>query len=153
MSKARHHDFKHIVRLAGTDIDGSLKLPYGLDKIKGVGVMLGYAISRVLGIDPEIRIGYLSEAQLEKIEQVMKNPADYGIPGWLVNRRRSPESGKDEHLIGSDLDYRIKEDVEREKRIRSWRGVRHMLGLKVRGQRTRTTGRKGTAVGVFRKQK
>ena len=37
------------------------------------------------------------------------------------------------------------------KEIRNWRGIRHALGLKVRGQRTRTSGRSGKAVGVKKK--
>jgi small subunit ribosomal protein S13 len=55
-------------------------------------------------------------------------------------------------LTGSELLYYVKEDIEREKRIKSWRGIRHALGLKVRGQRTRTTGRTGITVGVKRKK-
>ena len=48
-------------------------------------------------------------------------------------------------------ELKIKEDIQREMKIKSWRGVRHSLGLKVRGQRTRTTGRKGGPVGVARR--
>jgi len=68
-----------------------------------------------------------------------------------LNRRRDLKTGKDLHLHGSDLVLTIKEDIEREKKIKSWRGVRHSLGLKVRGQRTKTTGRKHAAVGVLRR--
>ncbi len=52
------------------------------------------------------------------------------------------------HLVTSDIAFNIRNDVEREKALFSWRGYRHMYGLKVRGQRTRCTGRKGGAVGV-----
>ncbi|MEM2618451.1 MAG: 30S ribosomal protein S13, partial [Candidatus Hadarchaeales archaeon] len=45
-----------------------------------------------------------------------------------------------------------KADIGRERKIRSRRGIRHELGLPVRGQRTRTTGRKGLSVGVMRKE-
>ncbi len=58
------------------------------------------------------------------------------------------DSGADIHLITSDLDFTQSNDVEREKSVMSWRGYRHMFGLRVRGQCTRTTGRKATAVGV-----
>jgi len=51
-------------------------------------------------------------------------------------------------MITSDLDFAASNDVEREKLVMSWRGYRHMFGLRVRGQCTRTTGRKGGAVGV-----
>jgi len=51
-------------------------------------------------------------------------------------------------LITSDIAFTVRYDIEREKTSGSWRGIRHMFGLKVRGQRTRCTGRKGGAVGV-----
>ncbi|GAG60554.1 unnamed protein product, partial [marine sediment metagenome] len=46
----------------------------------------------------------------------------------------------------------VKRDIERMRRLRSWKGYRHGFGLKVRGQRTRSTGRKGLVVGVIRKK-
>ncbi|MCS7136212.1 MAG: 30S ribosomal protein S13 [Nitrososphaerota archaeon] len=143
-------EFKYIVRILGTDIDGTLKIPYALAKVKGIGVNLGYAIAKVLGLDTEMRIGYLTEQQIQRIEAVAKNPLEYGIPDWMINRN-SPAPIEKKHLIGAELELAIKGDIEREIRIKSWRGVRHSLGLKVRGQRTRTTGRKGGPVGVSRK--
>lgn len=145
--------FKYIVRIAGTDIDGTLSTAYGLAEIKGVGVNLAYAICRALGIDPERKIGYLTEEEIKKIEDAIKNPLAYGIPAWMLNRRKDYETGKDLHLVGADLIYYVKQDIEREKRIKSWRGIRHALGLKVRGQRTRTTGRTGVTVGVRKRRK
>jgi small subunit ribosomal protein S13 len=58
------------------------------------------------------------------------------------------QTGEDMHLVTSDIAFNIRNDVEREKALFSWRGYRHMYGLKVRGQRTRCSGRKGGAVGV-----
>ncbi|MEM2909681.1 MAG: 30S ribosomal protein S13 [Nitrososphaerota archaeon] len=144
-------EFRYVVRILGTDIDGSLKLPYALAKVKGIGTNLSYIIARVLGLDPETRIGYLTEQQLQRIEAVVKNPLEHGIPDWMINRN-SPALVEKKHLLGADLDFAIKEDIRREITIKSWRGVRHSLGLKVRGQRTRTTGRTGTAVGVSKKE-
>ena len=69
-----------------------------------------------------------------------------------MNRPRDRLSGRMLHLIGSDLEFARKNDIDRLRRIKSWRGVRHSLGLKVRGQHTRTTGRGGMAVGVSRKK-
>ena len=149
---ATKEEFKLVVRFMGTDLDGSLKVPYALTKVKGVGVMLGYALARAAGIDPEKRLGYLSEEELKRLEEVAKDPLAHGIPSWLLNRRKDLLTSKDLHLYGSDLVFAIKEDIRREMRIKSWRGVRHSLGLKVRGQRTRTTGRTGTAVGVSRRR-
>ena len=145
--------FRYIVRVAGVDIDGNIKVAYGLAKIKGVGVTLAYILCRKLGIDPEARIGNLSEAEVKKIEEALANPQTLGLPGWMFNRRKDYETGKDLHLIGSDLIIAVKKDIELLKKIRCWRGIRHQLGLKVRGQRTRTTGRLGVTVGVKRKRK
>ncbi|MCS7142711.1 MAG: 30S ribosomal protein S13 [Aigarchaeota archaeon] len=144
-------ELKVIVRLLGTDIDGSKQVPYALSKVFGVGVNYGYAVTRAVGIDPHTRIGALSDKELSSLEDAIKNPAKYGIPQWTYNRRSDLVSGEDKHLIGPDLELAIKEDIQREMRIKSWRGVRHSLGLKVRGQRTRTTGRHGGPIGVAKK--
>ena len=52
------------------------------------------------------------------------------------------------HLLTSDIPFTLRNDIERERVTVSWRGYRHLSGLKVRGQRTRTSGRRGGAVGV-----
>ncbi len=145
--------YRYIIRIAGTDIDGSLKTSYGLAEIKGIGVNTAYAICRRLGIDPEMRIGYLTDEEIKRIEDAIANPIGYGLPSWIVNRRKDYITGKDMHLIGSELIFYVKQDIEREKKIKSWRGIRHMFGLKVRGQRTRTTGRLGLTVGVRKKRR
>ena len=51
-------------------------------------------------------------------------------------------------MLTSDIPFTLRNDIERERITASWRGYRHLSGLKVRGQRTRTSGRKGGAVGV-----
>jgi small subunit ribosomal protein S13 len=144
-------EFRHILRITDTDVDGTLKAPYALRKIKGISLNLANAILRKAGIDPDIRAGFLTEAEVEKIEEIIKDPVRYGLPNWLLNRRKDLETGKDMHLIGADLILRTKMDIEMMKEIKSWRGYRHAYGLKVRGQRTRTTGRTGKAVGVKKK--
>ena len=148
---AQQKETRLIVRLLGTDLDGTKHVPYALAKIYGVGINFGYAVARAVGIDPMTRLGQLTDRQLALLEDAITNPGKYVIPTWMWNRRRDPVTGKDMHLIGAELNLTMREDIEREKRIKSWRGVRHMLGLKVRGQRTRTTGRKGGPVGVARK--
>ncbi|MGC8975347.1 MAG: 30S ribosomal protein S13 [Thermoprotei archaeon] len=140
--------FRHIVRIAGVDVEGDLLIPYGLAKIKGLGYHTGLAIARIVGLDPQSRIGYLSDAEVQKIEDVVSNPLKYGIPVWYLNRRKDYTSGEDRHLISADLIFEARSDIEREIKTRSWRGIRHQLGLKVRGQRTHTTGRIGPVVGV-----
>jgi len=145
--------YKHIVRIAGVDVEGDLLLPLGIAKIKGVGYNLALTLIRRLELDPNLRVGFLSEEDVKNIEDAITNPAKYGVPSWMLNRRKDYLTGKDLHLIGADLIYAAREDIEREMRIRSWRGIRHSLGLKVRGQRTHTTGRLGPTVGVMKRRK
>jgi len=151
--EARSEGFKHIVRIAGCDLDGTWKLLPALTRIKGVSFSFANAIVRVLELDPNVRLGWLSDREIEAIKDVIANPKKYGIPSFLYNRQRDLETGEDLHLVGADLEWRQRLDIERLKRIRCWRGWRHSLGLKVRGQRTRTTGRKGRTVGVIRRKK
>ena len=101
-----------------------------------------------LKIDPNSKIGYLNGEQVTSIEKVIENPDSANFPVWFLNRRKDAETGKDLHLVTSDIAFNVRNDIEREKSVFSWRGYRHMFGLKVRGQRTRCTGRKGGAVGV-----
>ena len=120
----------------------------GLTQIKGVGYMFANSIINNLKINSELRIGNLSNEQIKSIENIIQSPSSSNFPSWFLNRRKDIETGEDKHLITSDIDFTVRNDVEREKTAGSWRGYRHMFGLKVRGQRTRCTGRKGGAVGV-----
>ncbi|MEM3737697.1 MAG: 30S ribosomal protein S13 [Candidatus Bathyarchaeia archaeon] len=144
--------FKHIVRISGVDVNGSKKLPYGLAKIRGVGVNFAKAVVKAAGLSWDMPVGKLTEEDVQKLESVITHPEKYGVPSYLYNRRKDLEKGVDIHLHGSDLDLRTKMDIEFMKGIRSWKGIRHSLGLKVRGQKTRTCGRTGRAVGVRKKE-
>lgn len=141
-------EFKHILRITGTDVDGTQKAAYALTKIKGLSLNLANAILGKAGVDSEKRAGFLTEAEVERIEEVIKEPTRYELPDWLLNRRKDAETGKNLHLISADLVLRTKTDIDQMKEMKSWRGYRHAYGLKVRGQRTKTTGRKGKAMGV-----
>jgi len=141
-------EYRHIVRIAGKDIPGTKKTIIGISQVKGMGYNFAKSVLDILKINPNSNIGFLTESQVEEIEKAMKNPSLVNIPSWFLNRRKDIDSGKDLHLITSDIDFNVRNDIEREKNMNSWRGFRHTYGLKVRGQRTRTTGRKGGAVGV-----
>ena len=56
------------------------------------------------------------------------------------------------HLISTEVLIRLRDDINMMKMIRSYRGVRHELGLKVRGQRSSSNGRKGLALGVSKRR-
>jgi small subunit ribosomal protein S13 len=144
-------EFRHILRIAGSDVAGTLKTVYALTKIKGVNTSLANAILRKANINPDLRVGFLTEPDVEKIEEIIKDPTRYNIPTWLFNRRKATETGKDIHLTSAELVLKTKTDIDQEKEIRSWRGYRHAYSLKVRGQHTKTTGRAGKALGVKKK--
>jgi len=141
-------EYRHIVRIAGKDVPGAKKMIIGVSQVRGIGYSFAKAILDVLKIDQNNNIGFLTESQVDSIEKAMRNPSSLNVPAWFLNRRKDMDSGNDLHLITSDIEFNVRNDVEREKNTNSWRGFRHTYGLKVRGQRTRTTGRKGGAVGV-----
>ena len=144
-------EFRHILRIAGSDVAGTLKTVYALTEVKGIGHGLSNAILNKAGVNPDLRVGFLTEADVERIEDIIKNPSKYSLPTWLFNRRKDFDTGKDVHLMTAELVLRTKTDIDQAKDIRSWRGYRHAYSLKVRGQRTKTTGRAGKALGVKKK--
>jgi len=144
-------EFRHIVRILGSDSSGTLKVSYAVAGIKGVSLSLANAVLKKAEINPDLRAGFLSDSDIEKIEEIVKDPTKCNLPAWLFNRQKDTESGKDAHLISADLVLRTKTDIDEAKNIRSWRGYRHAYGLKVRGQRTKTTGRSGKSLGVKKK--
>ena len=146
------NEFRYIVRIAGTDVDGSLNVEYGLTRIRGLNINLSKAIVKRADVPRDLRIGDLHDEDVERVEAILTDLKEYDIPSWMLNRRKDIETGEDLHLIGPDLTLRIKSDIDGMIQRRSWKGIRHSLGLKVRGQRTKTTGRSGRAVGVRRRR-
>jgi len=132
----------------GNDIPGERKSIVGLTQIKGIGYNFATAILDTLKINTNSNIGNLSDVEVKSIEKLILDPIAGGIPIWFLNRRKDIETGADLHLLTSDIPFTLRNDIERERITASWRGYRHLSGLKVRGQRTRTSGRKGGAVGV-----
>ncbi|NJL44415.1 MAG: 30S ribosomal protein S13 [Nitrosarchaeum sp.] len=146
---------KYLVRIANTDLDGRKKIIIALTKIKGVGLMFANACLKQAGIPIDKIAGNLSEEEEKRLTEVVRNPLQNGIPNWMANRRKDYETGEDGHLLLSDLTFAKDNDIKRLKKIRSYRGVRHHLGLPVRGQRTKSNFRrnKGKAQGVSKKSK
>lgn len=141
-----------IVRVAGTDLDGNKQVAIALMKIRGVGYNLARVVLHAAGIEHTTKLRDISEEQTAKIESVIEKPAAFGIPIWMLNRQKDPATGENVHVSGSDLPLVWRQDIENLKRIRAYRGIRHETGLPTRGQHTRTSGRKGTRVGVVRKK-
>ena len=141
-------DFRHLVRIAGKDLDGSKKLVAALSDLRGVGYNFANILMTRIGLDPRTRLGTLTDEQIKIVEKAIQGASTASLPAWFYNRRNDPETGETKQLLGADLDFALKNDIEDERDVQSWKGIRHGLGLKVRGQRTRTTGRKGRTVGV-----
>jgi small subunit ribosomal protein S13 len=141
-------EYRHIVRIVGNDIPGERKIIIGLTQIKGIGYNFATAITDTLKINTNSNIGNLTDANVQAIEKLITDPIGGNFPIWFLNRRKDIETGGDLHLLTSDIPFTLRNDIERERITASWRGYRHLSGLKVRGQRTRTSGRKGGAVGV-----
>ena len=145
-------EFQHIVRLLNTNIDGKRKVPFALRVIKGIGIRFAYLVCKKSGVDVQRRAGTLSNDEIEKISDVLADPAKFKIPSWFLNRQRDPKTGKTEHVLSNTVDIKLREDLERMKKMRAHRGVRHARGLRVRGQHTCTSGRRGKTMGVSRKK-
>jgi small subunit ribosomal protein S13 len=142
------NQYENLIRILGNDIPGEKKALIGLTQVRGIGYMFANSILQILKINPDSKIGTLSPEQVSSVEKMIQDPKSVNFPTWFLNRQKDFGTGDDIHLLTSDIAFNLRNDVEREKGVFSWRGYRHMYGLKVRGQRTRCTGRKGGAVGV-----
>ncbi len=139
-----------IVRVCETNVDGTKKIKQALLKVKGVGYAVANAMPKMSGFG-NVRIGSLTDEQIEKIEDVLKNPVKYGFPTHMVNRIKETFTGESHHLVESELTLAVKTDIDFMKKIRCYKGVRHEIGQPVRGQRTRSSFRTGIQIGVARK--
>jgi small subunit ribosomal protein S13 len=144
-------NFRYIVRLVNTDVDGNKPIIIGLQSVKGVGSRVADVIARRAGVNRIAKVGTLEDAQIEELEKLITTYSDYA-PAWTVNRQLDFETGDDMHIVGVNLDISLKDDLNRMKMIRSYKGVRHEGGQKVRGQRTRSNGRTGLTLGVMRQR-
>jgi ribosomal protein S13 len=154
-SPVRPKNFREQIyfRTLRTRVDGNAKVEFGLTQIIGIGPRFAQAIVKLANINPGLRIGAISEKDLNRIEEIILNPVQNGIPSWMVNRKKDLRTGEDLHVIGNKLEINVKRDIDRMKKMKSYKGVRHHLHLKVRGQRTKSTGRHGLVIGVIRRKK
>ena len=139
---------QRMVRIMATDVDGSLSVIRALRKIKGIGFAFANALCLKCNIDPQQKVGLLGAEDAKRLEETVKTT----FPPWLVNRRNDPETGANRHLIGTQIQLQLREDINAMRKMRSYKGIRHELGQPVRGQRTRSTFRTNKSVGVSRKK-
>ena len=131
-------DFKHIVRIADTDLKGEKAIGSALRYIKGVNFMFSNLICNLSKVDKRKRAGDLDGEEIKRINEIIENPLKFNTPIWMLNRRKDFETGEDKHLVSADLTFMKDNDIKIMKKIKSYRGVRHMIGQPVRGQKTKS---------------
>jgi small subunit ribosomal protein S13 len=151
VEEKNNEELKHLVRIMNTDLQGSKPVQYALTGIPGIGRRTAILIARDAGVDPAATLGYLPDEEVVKLDNAIEKFEDI-VPSWMLNRQKDLTTGQDKHLLGTDIILTFREDINTLKKIRAYRGIRHERGLKVRGQRTKSTGRRGSTVGVSRKK-
>lgn len=107
-------------KILGVFLNPSKKVLYSIQDIYGIGPSLAKKIIQKVGVDPEVRVKDMSDEDLNKV-------------------RVEIESGN--YLLEGDLRQKIFRDINRLKAIKCYRGLRHKLGLPVRGQTTQKNAR------------
>ncbi|KAK4343646.1 hypothetical protein RND71_036740 [Anisodus tanguticus] len=151
-SLVANEEFQHILRVQNTNVDGKQKIMFALTSIKGIGRRFANIACKKADIDMNKRAGELTAAELDSVMVVVANPRQFKIPDWFLNRQKDYKDGKFSQVTSNALDMKLRDDLERLKKIRNHRGLRHYWGLRVRGQHTKTTGRRGKTVGVSKKR-
>ncbi|KAL4402505.1 ribosomal 40S subunit protein S18B [Malassezia pachydermatis] len=139
-------NFAHILRLLNTNVDGKRKIMYALTEIKGVGRRYSNIVCKKADVDLNKRAGELNSDELERIVNILQSPQEFKIPTWFLNRQKDFTTGKDSQVLSNNVEAKLRDDLERLKKIRAHRGLRHYWNLRARGQHTRTTGRRGRTV-------
>lgn len=140
-------DIRYFVRVGTTDLDGTRSVETALLEMNGVGRRVARAIADEIDVDPRETLGKLGDEDVENLKTAIQNFNEIG-PSWMLNREKDRYTGEDRHVVGTDLEIVREEDINRMKKIRSYKGVRHEQGKKVRGQRTQSTGRSEGTVAV-----
>ena len=144
-------DFKYIVRIVNTDIDGEKQAITALSSIKGIGSRIAEIAIKDIGYPPNKQIGHITDEEQANLVTILEELSET-LPEWMLNRQKDWESGDDIHLLSTELDMIQMDDINRMRMIRCYRGIRHENGQKVRGQRTRSNGRSGLTLGVSKKR-
>ncbi len=148
---AQEEEIKYFVRVGTTDLDGTKSVKVALTGIKGVGRHTSTIISRMADVDELAKLGLLDEGSVNRIRAAVEAYASK-IPTWMANRPKDVYTGEAKHLLGAEVGLAKDEDVNLMRKIRCYKGIRHETGQKVRGQRTKSTGRTGKTVGVSKRK-
>ncbi|KZN24003.1 30S ribosomal protein S13 [Haladaptatus sp. R4] len=140
-------DLRYFVRIGQTDLDGTKSVERSLAGMNGIGRRTARIIAEEADVDRTATFGRLDEDDIESVVEAVENYADE-VPEWLTNHRKEYFSGETTHETGNDLSMARRRDLNRMQMIDSYKGVRHKRGQKVRGQRTKSTGRTEGTIGV-----
>jgi small subunit ribosomal protein S18e len=135
-------EFQHILRILNTNVEGKRNVVFGLTKIKGLGPRFADLICKKAEVDVNKRGGELTADEIEKLVAIIQNPRQFKIPLWFLNRQKDFKTGKYMQIFAQNIDAKLRDDIERLKKIRAHRGLRHWWGIRVRGQHTCSTGRR-----------
>ncbi|KAH7826648.1 putative 40S ribosomal protein S18 [Monocercomonoides exilis] len=152
MTLVAPENFQHILRVFNTNINGTENVVYALTAIKGIGRRFSTLVCKRANVDTTKRAGQLTQSEIDRLIKVIENPLDHKIPEYFLNHRRDIKDGTSSHATSQQVDIHIRDAIERLKKIRAHRGLRHMRGIRVRGQHTKTTGRHGHTIGVSKKK-
>ncbi len=106
-------------RIAGVDVPNDKRVEVALQRIYGIGPHRAHEIIMKLSIDPALRAGKLTEDEVSRIANMIET----------------------EYVVEGALRRQVQQNIARLRDIRCYRGLRHMRGLPVRGQRTKTNAR------------
>merc|ERR1719239_361960 len=107
-----------------TNIDGRRKIPFAITSIRGVGRRFAFVVCKKANVNPMLRAGELTEEEVERVITVMTNPRQYKIPDWFLNRQKDVKDGRFSQVLSNNLDNKLREDLERLKKIRAHTGLR-----------------------------
>ncbi|WP_458206522.1 30S ribosomal protein S13 [Haladaptatus sp. NG-SE-30] len=140
-------DLRYFVRIGQTDLDGTKTVERSLSEMKGIGRRTARIIAEEADVDRTATFGRLDEDDIESVVEVVESYTER-TPEWLANHRKGYFSGETTHETGNEMSLTRRRDINRMKMISSYKGLRHKRGQKVRGQRTKSTGRTEGTVGV-----
>ena len=144
---AEDDDLRYFVRIGQTDLDGTKSVERSLSDMDGIGKRTARIVADAAEVDRMATFGRLDDEEIESVVEVVEDLQSY-IPEWMANRQRDFYTGETSHIVGSDLGQKRTHDINRMKMINCYKGVRHKRGQKVRGQRTKSTGRSEGTIGV-----
>ena len=120
-----------------------------ITEIQNANVELGtYSNQKISALLKQL----VDNKEIEKVIDVVTKPLDYDLPKWILNRQKDTKDGSYTQQVANNWDTKMREDLERMKKMKLHKGLRHYFGLRVRGQHTCSTGRRGKTVGVSKKK-